>query len=77
MSKFGVCRTCAHYGCCDDLHYCGGSCWVDAYGECAQCGRGVLAEDAEFSDDDGHVFCCEECYLDWCADNGLDPCEGA
>lgn len=76
MSEFGVCRTCAHYGCCDDLHACDGSRWVDAYGECAQCGRRVLLEDAEFWDVEGHVFCSEGCYLAWCAENGLDPEEG-
>lgn len=77
MSKFGRCDTCAHDGCCDNLHYCGGGAWVDAYVDCAQCGRSVHREDAEFFDKDGHVFCSEECYLNWLADNGIDDEGGA
>ena len=30
MSARCTCATCAHYGECADLHYCGGSAWVEA-----------------------------------------------
>ena len=76
MRRRDTCSTCAHYGCCDDLHYCGGLRWTDAYGECSQCGHSVLLEDVEFEGEDGEVFCCEECYDNWMADNGDDD-EGA
>ena len=75
-SRVGKCATCAHWGCCDGLHYCGGGAWVDAYGECAQCGCGVFLEDVEYEGEDGEVFCCEDCYDNWMAENG-DNDEGA
>ena len=28
-----TCATCAHDGCCADLHHCGGSCWTPAEDE--------------------------------------------
>ena len=35
-----TCATCAHYGCCADLHHCGGACWTP-----------VVDEDGEERDD--------------------------
>lgn len=64
-----TCATCAHDGCCEGLPHCGGTYWDPAFGECAQCGREVLLEDAEFADDDGHIFCSEECMNEWAADD--------
>lgn len=61
----GSCSTCRHNGSCDDLHYCGGTCWESMYAECAQCGKRIVAEDAEFSDEDGNVWCSEECVEKW------------
>ena len=75
--RVGKCETCEHYGCCDNLHHCGGGAWVDAYVDCAQCGHSVLREDAEFFDKDGHVFCSEECLDQWLDENGIDDDEGA
>ena len=74
MSKFGRCDTCAHDGCCE--HYCGGTYWSDAYGECAQCGASVLLEMVDITHGD-KVFCCEDCYETWAAENDIDDDEGA
>ena len=30
MKHTRTCSTCAHDGCCADLHYCGGKCWEPA-----------------------------------------------
>ena len=38
--------TCVHNGCCDGLPYCGGSAWVNAYVQCAGCGREMHYENA-------------------------------
>ena len=63
------CGTCAYDGCCDGLPYCGGSRWVDAYGECAQCGCRVLREDVEYEGKNGEILCSQDCYDNWMADN--------
>lgn len=65
-----TCSTCAHDGQCDNLHHCGGSCWESAFVECDQCGCEIHFEEVDFSDEDGHNWCSEECMNDWQADNG-------
>lgn len=64
------CHDCIHNGQCDGLPRCGGSCWEPAYGECAQCGGLVNLDDAEFSTEDGEVFCSEECMKKYVGEEG-------
>lgn len=62
-----TCSTCIHDGQCDGLPNCGGSCWQNAYGECAQCGEPVHFELAY--EDGDEIFCSEECAEKYRADN--------
>lgn len=62
-----TCSTCIHDGQCDGLPNCGGSCWQNAYVECAQCGNQVHLELAY--DDGGGIFCSEECAEQYRADD--------
>lgn len=64
-----TCSTCAHDGCCDGLPNCGGCRWKPAYGECAECGALVLLVDVEFEDEDGRIFCSEDCMDEYHADD--------
>lgn len=54
-----TCSTCIHDGQCDGLPNCGGSCWQNAYGECANCGARVHLEEA--FEDCGEIYCSKEC----------------
>ena len=60
-----TCATCAHDGQCDGLPNCGGSCWEDAYTDCAQCGERVRYEDSDWENEAGQLFCSEECLDAW------------
>lgn len=69
-----TCSTCIHDGCCEGLPHCGGSCWQNAYGECANCGKQVHLEMAHEDGDD--IFCSEECAERYRADNEEEDEEG-
>lgn len=58
-----TCSTCIHDGCCEGLPHCGGSCWQNAYGECANCGKQVHLEMAH--EDGDEIFCSEECAIEY------------
>ena len=67
-----TCATCVHDGCCDGLPNCGGTCWQNAYGECAQCGNPVRLDDVEWQSEDGSIFCSESCLGAWEVERGED-----
>ena len=62
-----TCSTCIHDGCCDGLPHCGGTCWQNAYGECANCGARVHLEMAY--EDGDKIFCSDKCAGQYRADN--------
>lgn len=60
-----TCSTCIHDGQCDGLPHCGGGSWSDAFTDCTQCGRRFRYEDSDWENDDGQLFCSEECLNEW------------
>ena len=69
-----TCLTCIHDGCCEGLPHCGGTRWQNAYGECANCGARVPLEMAH--EDGDEIFCCEECAVQYRADNEEEDEDG-
>jgi len=69
-----TCATCAHDGQCDGLPNCGGTCWQDAFSECAQCGE-RFRDEGDYRSEDGHYFCSEKCLEDWERDHESDEGE--
>ena len=72
-----MCATCAYDGQCDDLRYCGGSCYAPRFAECAKCRRTIDMESGEYERiDDDRILCerCGEAYED--EDDDADEAEG-